>query len=51
MNFGVPNFVQADNGKEFRNRLLVDYHRDLPVSDIHNRPRNPRAEKYIERLN
>jgi hypothetical protein len=51
MNFGVPNSIQADNGKEFRNRLLVDYHRDLNVSVVHGRPRNPRAQGQIERVN
>jgi hypothetical protein len=31
MNFGVPNSIQADNGKEFRNRLLTEFHRDLRI--------------------
>jgi hypothetical protein len=51
MNFGVPVSIQADNGKEFRNRLLNEYHRDLNIRVIHGRPRNPRAQGQIERLN
>jgi hypothetical protein len=34
MNFGVPVAIQPDNGKEFRNRLLLDYNRDLNVRVI-----------------
>jgi transposase InsO family protein len=51
MNFGVPVAIQADNGKEFRNRLLLDYHRDLNVRVIHGRPRHPRSQGQIERAN
>jgi transposase InsO family protein len=35
MNFGVPNSIQADNGKEFRNRLLTEFHRDLRIRVTH----------------
>jgi transposase InsO family protein len=51
MNFGVPKSIQADNGKEFRNSLLNDYHRNLNVTVVHGRPRNPRAQGQVERVN
>jgi hypothetical protein len=51
MNFGVPEAIQADNRKEFRNRLLLDYHRDLNVRVKHGRPRHPRSQGQIERAN
>ncbi|KAG0440405.1 Transposon Tf2-6 polyprotein [Dictyocoela muelleri] len=51
MNFGVPISIQADNGKEFSNRLLNEFHRNFNIRVIHGRPRNPRAQGQIERLN
>lgn len=50
-NFGVPLSIQADNGKEFSNRLLRDFHSDLGIRIIHGRPRNPRAQGQVERVN
>lgn len=51
MNFCVPRSIQADNGKEFRNSLLNDYHRNLNVTVVHGRPRNSRAQGQVERVN
>jgi hypothetical protein len=51
MNFCVPKLIQADNEKDFRNRLLNDYHRNLNVTVVHGRPRNSRVQGQVERVN
>lgn len=51
MNFGVPVSIQADNGKEFSNQLLREFHSQLNVRVVHGRPRNPRAQGQVERVN
>jgi transposase InsO family protein len=50
-NFGVPVSIQADNGKEFSNQLLRDFHNALNIRIVHGRPRNPRAQGQVERAN
>lgn len=51
MTFGVPVTIQADNGKEFSNQLLRDFHARLNIRVIHGRPRTPRAQGQVERVN
>ena len=50
-NFWVPETIQADNGKEFSNQLLREFHAQLNVTVVHGRPRNPRAQGQVERVN
>lgn len=50
-NFGMPQAIQADNGKEFRNELLKEFHMKLNITVIHGRPRNPQAQGQVERVN
>jgi len=50
-NFGVPRSIQSDNGKEFRNRLLQEFLEEHHVLIIHGRPRNPKAQGQVERVN
>lgn len=49
--FGVPIAVQSDNGKEFKNRLLRELCFSMRIQVIHGRPRNPRAQGVVERVN
>jgi hypothetical protein len=50
-NFGEPVSIQSDNGKEFKNELLRSYFNDLNIKIIHGRPRNPKAQGQVERVN
>lgn len=50
-NYGLPIEIQSDNGKEFRNNMLKEVLLNLNIKIIHGRPRNPRAQGQIERLN
>lgn len=43
MNFGVPVTIQADDGKEFSNAMLREFHATLNVRIVHGRPRNLKA--------
>ena len=49
--FGMPKSIQADNGKEFSNILLREFHLSLNIQVVHGRPRNPRAQGQVERVN
>jgi transposase InsO family protein len=49
--FGVPVSIQADNGKEFKNRTLHEMCTNLQIQMIHGRPRNPKAQGIVERVN
>ena len=51
MNFGVPRVIQSDNGKEFSNRMLREFLTRLNIQLVHGRPRNPRAQGQVERVN
>lgn len=50
-NFGVPLSIQADNGKEFCNQTLKNLCRSMNIQIIHGRPRNPKAQGMVERVN
>lgn len=50
-NYGTPLSIQADNGKEFRNNLLHEYLTGLNILVIHGRPRNPKSQGQVERVN
>ncbi|TBU21011.1 putative methyltransferase [Hamiltosporidium tvaerminnensis] len=50
-NFGVPVAIQFDNGRKFKNALLEVFLTDLNIKIIHGRPRNPKAQGQIERVN
>ena len=50
-NFGIPLSIQSDNGKEFRNRELAEFLTSLNIDVIHGRPRNPKSQGQVERLN
>lgn len=50
-NYGTPLSIQADNGKEFRNNLLHEYLNNLNILVIHGRPRNPKSQGQVERVN
>ena len=49
--FGVPVSIQADNGKEFKNRILNELCTEMNIQMIHGRPRNPKAQGVVERVN
>jgi hypothetical protein len=49
--FGVPLAIQADNGKEFTNRQVRDLCTRMNIQVIHGRPRNPKAQGSVERVN
>ena len=50
-NFGVPVSIQSDNGKEFRNQVLHNFLSSLNITIIHGRPRNPKSQGQVERVN
>lgn len=50
-NFGVPRSIQSDNGKEFRNQALHTFLESLNINVIHGRPRNPKSQGQVERVN
>ena len=50
-NFGESEEIQSDNGKEFKNQLLKDFLLNRNIKIIHGRPRNPKAQGQVERLN
>jgi hypothetical protein len=50
-NFGTPTSIQADNGKEFSNQTLNSLCRAMNIQMIHGRPRNPKAQGMVERVN
>jgi len=49
--YGPPKMIQADNGKEFRNNTLVALCTSMNIQVIHGRPRNPKAQGMVERVN
>ncbi len=51
INYGVPRSIQSDNGKEFKNLLLKNYLIEMKILIIHGRPRNPKAQGQVERVN
>ena len=50
-NFGVPKSIQSDNGKEFKNNLVREFLESQNILVIHGRPRNPKAQGQVERVN
>lgn len=50
-NFGDPLEIQSDNGKEFKNSLLREFLLGRNIKIIHGRPRNPKAQGQVERVN
>ncbi|KAI5148741.1 hypothetical protein ENBRE01_0515, partial [Enteropsectra breve] len=50
-NFGPPLEIQSDNGCEFKNQLLRNFLLSLNIRIIHGRPRNPKAQGQVERVN
>ena len=50
-NFGDPLEIQSDNGKEFKNCLLREFLLGRNIKIIHGRPRNPKAQGQVERVN
>ena len=51
LNYGLPVAIQADNGKEFKNNTLAALCRSMNIQIIHGRPRNPKAQGMVERVN
>lgn len=51
LRYGPPKTIQADNGKEFRNSSLVSLCASMNIQIIHGRPRNPKAQGMVERVN
>ena len=49
--FGMPVSIQADNGKEFSNQTLRSMCLSMNIQIIHGRPRNPKAQGMVERVN
>ena len=49
--FGPPVEIQLDSGKKFRNTLLREFLCSEKIRIIHGRPRNPRGQGQIKRLN
>jgi hypothetical protein len=50
---GHPLVLQSDNGKEFTGSALLDmlYELDPGITTVHGRPRTPRDQGSVERLN
>jgi hypothetical protein len=49
---GVPYLLQSDNGKEFRNQILLAFKSLWPdLSFIHGRARHPQSQGSVERAN
>ncbi len=48
---GSPCIVQSDNGKEFRNSLITDLSVEWGFTLSHSRPRNPKCQGQVERVN
>lgn len=51
LHYGVPVALQADNGKEFANQDLRQLCLEMNIRIIHGRPRNPKAQGTVERVN
>ncbi len=49
--YSVPVSIQSDNSKEFKKLLLKEYLNSLNIRIIHERPRNPKAQGQVERVN
>ena len=47
---GKPQILQADNGREFNNRLLIDFCNKFGIKLIHSRPRHPSTNGVVERV-
>lgn len=51
MRYGPPVTIQSDNGKEFKNNILSALCLSMNIRIIHGRPRNPKAQGMVERVN
>ncbi|CAF1101659.1 unnamed protein product, partial [Brachionus calyciflorus] len=50
--FGVPVILQSDNGREFRNQVIVPLKQIWPdMSFVHGRARHPQSQGSVERAN
>ena len=47
---GYPEELGADNGKEFKNKLIEDYLKDKNIKYIHGNPYNPHSQGVVERF-
>jgi RNase P subunit RPR2 len=47
---GVPQIIQCDNGKEFKNSILVDYCKENNIALIHDIPRRPQSQVQLKDL-
>ena len=47
--FGQPLILHTDNGKEFRNELIVGLCNRLNIKMVHGRPRTPRTQGQVEK--
>ncbi|CAF0900380.1 unnamed protein product [Brachionus calyciflorus] len=49
---GEPYLLQSDNGREFRNQILLSFKSMWPdVSFVHGRARHPQSQGSVERAN
>lgn len=49
--YGPPNIIQSDNGKEFKNSLIVELAKRFNIKLINGRPRYPQSQGQVERFN
>ena len=51
--FGLPSIMQSDNGKEFKNKLMLDLIKGWEGSckTVHGRPRHPQSQGLVEQSN
>ena len=49
--FGYPKKILCDNGKEFTNKLLVNFARENAITLVHGAPRTPTTQGLVERSN
>ena len=48
--YGSPKSVSADNGKEFKNKLISDYLSENNIHYVHGLPYNPHSQGVCERV-
>ena len=47
-NFGKPKILQVDNGREFKNQILINYCKENNVRLVHSSPYHPQTNGVVE---
>ena len=50
-NYGTPDKILTDNGKEFSNKIFLKFCKKKDIEILHGRPRHPQTQGVVERYN